>query len=145
MTLPGRLTQAVWYGKGPHESLCDRSFGARIGTFAESIDNLAVPYVFPQENGMRVDCRWLMLTDDAGEGLVVRGLPTFTWSARRCTVEDLDAAGHLHELPRRDTIELCIDWKQAGTGNTSLRAERLPPYLVDAQPLVWSFVLEPSK
>lgn len=70
-------------------------------------------------------------------------LKQHNFNAVRCSVEDLDAAGHLHELPRRETIELCIDWKQAGTGNTSLRAERLPPYLVDARPLEWSFVLAP--
>ncbi|HAS83034.1 MAG TPA: hypothetical protein DCS43_10275 [Verrucomicrobia bacterium] len=38
-----------------------------------------------------------------------------------------------------------IDRKQAGTGNTSLRAERLPPYRVDARPLEWAFLLEPNK
>lgn len=113
-----------------------------LGGYNENIDNLAVPYAFPQENGMRTDCRWLVLTDNAGSGLMIRGAPTFTWSARRYTVEDLESAGHPHELPRRETLELCIDWKQAGTGNTSLRAERLPPYLVDPHPLEWSFFLQ---
>jgi len=141
LTLTGSLTQATWYGRGPHETLCDRAWGARIGVFDKPIDMLSEPYVFPQENGMRVDCRWLRLTDDQGNGVIVRGMPTFTWSARRHTVEDLDSANHLHELPRRDTIELCLDWKQAGTGNTSLRAERLPPYRVPAAPLSWSFSL----
>lgn len=143
LTLSGALATAAWYGPGPQETLCDRAYGARVGTFSEQIDNLSVPYVFPQENGMRVDCRWLALTDATGNGLLVRGNPTFTWSVRRHTVEDLETASHRHELPRRDTLELCLDWKQAGTGNTSLRAERLPPYLVPALPLEWSFFLIP--
>jgi len=145
LTLPGNLTKATWYGRGPHETLCDRAYGARVGLFTDAIDSLSEPYVFPQENGMRVDCRWLKLTDESGTGLLVSGCPTFTWSARRCTVEDLDAALHLHDLPRRDTIELCLDWKQAGTGNTALRAERLPHYLVQARPIEWSFMLEDVK
>jgi hypothetical protein len=46
---------------------------------------------------------------------------------------------HQEDLCAGDKLELCIDHRHAGTGNTSLRAERLTCYQVPAMPYKWSF------
>ena len=71
MQLPGPLSKATWYGRGPHESYWDRKTGARVGLYEKPVDDLHFPYVMPQENGNRADVRWIALTGEDGLGLRV--------------------------------------------------------------------------
>jgi beta-galactosidase/evolved beta-galactosidase subunit alpha len=131
------LQQARWYGRGPHECLADRCRGAWLGIHQTLIDALAVRYLHAQENGMRCDTRWLELAADDGAGLRFTASEPFTFAARRNTVEDLTHANHVENLVPRPFIELCLDHCHAGTGNTSLRAERLPQVQVPAVETRW--------
>lgn len=139
--LAADLTEAAWYGRGPHECLPDRCRGAWIGAHACPVDALAVPYVHPQENGMRCDVRRLALTAADGFGVTITGAEPFTFTARRTTLEDLAHATHDEEIIRRPFVELCLDHRHAGTGNTTLRAERLAQYQVPAADYTWQWLL----
>src|SRR5205807_496949 len=70
------LANATWFGRGPGESYPDTKKAARLGLFSGTIDDLHTPYIYPQENGNRSDCRWISLTDARGVGLLVTGTPT---------------------------------------------------------------------
>lgn len=59
--LPSGLGTVSWYGRGPHECYCDRKHSAHVRRYQKPVDQLHVPYVFPQECGGRTDCRWLAL------------------------------------------------------------------------------------
>lgn len=142
--LPTSMEQVQWYGKGPHETFCDRNTGAKVGCWQASVDQLYVPYIHPQETGLRTDVRWVTLRDADGQGWFVAGDPTMQFTARRHTSMDLHLAKHQEDLSARDFIELAIDYKQAGTGNTSLRAERLPQYRVElTEPVTWRCAIKP--
>lgn len=144
MHLPKTFSHVQWYGKGPFETLCDRNRGAKIGRYELSVDQMTVPYIHPQETGLRTDTRWLVITDDQGKGWFVVGDPMLQFTARRYTSHDLHLAKHQEDLVARDFVELALDYKQAGTGNTSLRAERLQQYLVDLNaPMIWRFAMKP--
>lgn len=119
LVLPGRLEQVEWLGRGPGEAYRDSKAASLVGRYTAKVDQMQTPYVFPQENGNRHECRWASLTAPTGVGLLVAGLETFDLAARHCSIEDLDAVRHTHELPRREEIYLQLDWAQHGLGSGS--------------------------
>ena len=141
--MPG-VSDARWYGRGPHECLADRCRGARVAIHAASIDGLAVPYLHSQENGMRCDVRWLELVSRDGLALTATGDAPFGFTARRHTLEDLAHAEHPEDLVERPFVEVCLDHRHSGTGNTTLRAERLARYQVPAEETAWALTLRVS-
>jgi beta-galactosidase len=142
VVLPNNLGTAEWYGRGPGEAYPDTQRAARVGRFAAGVDDLQTPYVFPQENGNRTDTRWLTLTDGKGRGLSVVGDPTFEFTARRWTTEDLDVAKHTSELVARDRIWLNLDIQHTGIGTASCGPEALPQYVLHAAPARLSLTFE---
>ena len=62
MGLPAAAAaRAQWCGLGPHEAYCDRVASARLGVFSAPVAELRERYVRPQENGQRMQPRWLLL------------------------------------------------------------------------------------
>jgi beta-galactosidase len=118
MSIPREFNTMTWYGRGPHETMLDRKSGAAVGIYSDLVENLIHPYIRPQENGNRSDVRWAALTNKDRFGLIISdiGGTLLNISAWPYTMEDLEKARHNHELPRRDTITLNIDYKQQGVG-----------------------------
>ncbi len=116
MAVPGALGTMTWLGRGPHENYWDRHTGAAVGRYSGRVEDLVHPYVRPQENANRTDVRWVALTDADGSGLLAFGLPLLSVSAWPYTMEDLEKATHVNELPRRDAITLNLDLRQMGVG-----------------------------
>ena len=115
--LPGALERVRWFGRGPHENYFDRKSGAAVGIFRSTLGEWITHYVRPQENANRTDVRWIEFTDAAGRGVRVQaeGRP-FGVSAWPYAAEDLAAATHDHELPRRDFVTVNLDGWQMGVG-----------------------------
>jgi beta-galactosidase/evolved beta-galactosidase subunit alpha len=141
LTLPGAFDRARWYGLGPGESYIDSRRGVRTGVYDAGLDDLHTPYAYPQENGNRFGTRWLHLRDDRGTGLWVMGGEPFGFGAHPYTVADLDAAKHIHELPRRDELTLTLDHRQCGLGSGSCGPLTFERYRVARQPWSFRFVL----
>jgi beta-galactosidase len=117
-SIPGQFKTMSWYGRGPHETMLDRNTGAAIGIYSGLVEDLIHDYVRPQENGNRTDVRWVAMTNNNGTGLLVSdiGGTRLSVSAWPYTMEDLENAKHIHELPRRENITINIDYKQQGVG-----------------------------
>ncbi len=146
MQIPGFLKNITWFGRGPHENYWDRKSGAAIGIYSASIDKFIHDYVTPQENANRCDVRWIALTDDTDSGLFISdvGGTLLSVSAWPYTLNELDDAKHIHELPRRDFITVNIDYKQRGVGNSFLWAQPLEQYQLKAkQTYSYAFQLRP--
>ena len=146
MALPGGYETFTWYGCGPHETHVDRKAGAQVGVYSGTVDEQYVPYVVPQENGNKTDVRWAVLTDDAGNGLLVAGdqeSPLIEVSAHHFRPEDLAAAKHTHELKRRGDITLHLDYMQTGLGGASCGPSTLPRYIVMPEPVEYTVRLRP--
>jgi beta-galactosidase len=142
MAVPATLGTMTWYGRGPHETYWDRKTGAAVGRYSGQVEDLIHDYVRPQENGNRTDVRWVTLTDAAGTGLLAVGQPHLSVSAWPYTMEDLEAATHVHELPRRDTITLNLDHRQMGVGgDDGWGARPHPEYTLEAKPYRYRFRL----
>jgi beta-galactosidase len=116
--LPG-LEHLTWYGRGPLEAYSDRLAATVVGRFESTVAEEYVPYIVPQEHGHHPDARWLTLTDGAGFGLHVRGLPTIGFGASHFSAADLTRARHTNELEPRAEVLLSLDHAQRGLGTAS--------------------------
>jgi beta-galactosidase len=122
-----------WYGKGPHETYVDRQHGAWTATHEASIAELGHDYVRPQENGNRTGVRWLELIGPS-RSIRVADLTgeTVEFTAWPYTQEDLEAAGHIHELAHRDTVTVTVGRQRGVGGDLPGEAALLPAYRMPA-------------
>jgi len=144
MAIPGRLNKLTWLGRGPQETYWDRKTGAAFGLYSGRVGENIHRYVRPQETGNKSDVRWAALTDPEGFGLVAIGMPTIDISAWPFTMQDLENAKHINELPQRDIITVNLDYKQMGVGgDDSWGARTHPEYTLPTKPYRYSFRLMP--
>jgi beta-galactosidase len=112
------FNKMTWFGKGPHETMVDRKYGARVGIHSGTIENLNHPYVRPQENGNHTEVRWATFTNSKGEGILITDVSgkLLNVSAWPYSMEDLEKARHINDLKPRTFNTINIDLKQKGVG-----------------------------
>jgi beta-galactosidase len=123
-----------WYGRGPKETMIDRAF-ERIGVYKSTVDGEWVEYMRPQENGNKVDVRWVRLTNAAGLGIEATGAAPLNVTARHYTKTDLERAGYTFQMKRHPEVYLNLDDKEMGAGGIdswSLNAYPMTPYRINA-------------
>ncbi len=140
LALVSRLEQLAWYGRGPWDNYPDRKASAMVGLYRSTVTEQYVPYIMPQEHGLKSDVRWLRLTDQEGHGLEVFGMlgmhgmpgvsgkPWLSFSASHLTAADLFAARHTFELQPRPEVILCLDAAHRGLGTASCGPDTLDKY-----------------
>ncbi len=143
MYLPFDLRQVTWYGLGPHENYVDRKESGRLGRWTADVEDVYVPYIFPQENGGRSDVRWAAFTNDHGHGLLTMAAPTMTMTASPFTTEALDAAKHTHELEAADSVIVSLDHAVCGLGSASCGPKPLEQYILRPAETRFAFRLRP--
>jgi beta-galactosidase len=136
LTLAEGLDQLRWLGGGPGESYPDRKAAAVFGLHASTVARQYVPYIVPQEHGLKTDTRWLTLSTP-GRGLQasLRFTAASTdkpllFSASHFTPHDLTDATHTHELQPRSTVTLCLDAEHRGLGTASCGPDTLDLYKI---------------
>ncbi|WP_432498605.1 beta-galactosidase small subunit [Kineococcus gypseus] len=142
LRLPRGLERVTWFGRGPGEAYADTGAATRVGRFGATVEELQTPYVRPQENGRRADARWLELRGPAG-ALRVEGDPLVSFSARRWSTAELDAAAHTAELAAGASLHLHLDVAQHGIGTGSCGPGALPQHRLEAVPRSFALVLRP--
>ena len=144
--LAKRFGAIRWYGRGPHETYWDRKASGEIAIHERPLEAFIHPYVRPQDNANRTDTRWVTFADARGAGLKVTAVgEPISFSAWPYTMDDLEAATHDYELPRRDTITVHLDHKVHGVGgDNSWGARTHREYtLPGGKPYAYAFTLEP--
>lgn len=148
-----------WYGKGPHESYWDRKTGAKIGSYSGKVKDQYWAYIRPQENGNKSDVRWFSLTNEMGQGLLVKGIPTVDFSVHHNLMEDFESLErtdgrhrdgavvknrHTIDVQPRDVVSVNIDYKQMGVGgDNSWGAHTHDQYKLLNQSYNFSFIISP--
>ena len=117
-----------WYGNGPHETYWDRHKGSAIGIYQKSVSKDFYQYVRPQESNNQWGTRWAQLTDDSGAGIIISTETPINFSAWPYTMEDLEVAKHINELPERDIITVNIDLLQQGVGGDDSWSQKARPH-----------------
>ncbi|OHB67782.1 MAG: hypothetical protein A2Y77_05765, partial [Planctomycetes bacterium RBG_13_62_9] len=144
MAVAGTYSTMTYLGRGPYENYWDRNSGQAVGLYSGPVEEQIHVYTRPQENGNRTDVRWLTLTDSNGTGLLAVGMPLLSVSAWPFSMEELEKAMHIHELPRRDFVTLNLDYRQMGVGgDDSWGARPHPEYTLPAKAYSYRFRLKP--
>ncbi|OAP65743.1 hypothetical protein AYL99_01715 [Fonsecaea erecta] len=142
LALAKTLSHVKWLGRGPGESYPDKKSSQRIGIWdVDDVVQLQTPYDVPQENGNRMDTRWLELAA-GGTGPTVRvtGIdtpypfesvnaaqdpasqsrsvpqPVFNFTATRHSADTLEKAPHLCDLVEEEATLLRLDAAVSGVG-----------------------------
>ena len=155
LMLPGTMVNASWFGLGPGEAYSDTMKAQRMGHYKANVDQLFTNYVFPQENGNRMNVRRAAFHDLHMAGLFVGGLPQFDFNLQRYSALELEAAKHFYELEQNrekihaahhhdhghdcgcgevDPLFLHLDWKNCGIGTGSCGPATADPYKIFAEP-----------
>jgi beta-galactosidase len=108
-----------WFGRGPLENMPDRSAGALVDVFEAAPDEL--PYVVPQEFGLRTDCRWLEVVYSATRRLRVEAIEpnSLHMSAIGYRDADLFEAADTTELRRSPNLVVHVDVAHRGVGTAT--------------------------
>ncbi len=137
-----------WFGRGPHENYSDRYTSAFVGLYKGSVWDQYFPYDRPQENGNKIDVRWMSLKDLDSCGLSVQGHPFISTSAYLFPTEDLSEVDlkkhqrHISDIVDKEMISWNIDFKQMGLGgDTSWGAYPHEQYLIPAKKYEFSFTI----
>ncbi len=139
----------TWYGRGPIENYEDRKDGMHIGTYSSYVNNMAYPYVRPQETGYRTDTRWIKLENDQNQSISIEGIEPFGFSALHHTIADLDEGTkkmnrHSVDVPLRPETYLNLDYKQMGVGgDDSWGAHTHDEYKIFAGNYFYAYVIRP--
>ncbi len=145
LAVPARLDSIRWYGRGPWENYWDRKSAAFIGIHELPLEDYWTDYIHPQDNGNRCDVRWWEAADAGGHGIRIEGMQPLSVRAWPYSEEDLEAAKRAHDLPRRDFIQVNIDWKVHGVGGDNSWGKRtMDRYtLPSSEPYRFGFILKP--
>jgi beta-galactosidase len=115
--IPRELHRIQWYGRGDLESYPDRKTGMPVGLYSSTVEDWITHYVRPQENANRTDVRWVEFTDASGRGFrLIAQVPLMNVSAWPYSMEDLEAATHDYQLPRREFNTINLDGFLTGVG-----------------------------
>ncbi|WP_294594658.1 glycoside hydrolase family 2 TIM barrel-domain containing protein [uncultured Rikenella sp.] len=150
LTMPQAFRAIDFYGRGPVENYIDRQGAARIGRYAQAVDDQYWGYVRPQESGNKSDLRWWRLTDPDGTGITIESDAPFEASALPYAMDDLDdglekGQRHSGSLVKRDFVTLNIASRQMGLGcEDSWGAWPLREYLLPYGDYEFNFVLKPT-
>lgn len=123
LILPVELDNYKYYGRGPAENYVDRCDGSKLGIYNSKVKDQYVPYLRPQENGNKMDVRWLTLTNENGFGLKVECLQPLGVTVLQNASEDFDPGFtkkfmHRNDIYPRNEVILNLDLFQRGLGGT---------------------------
>jgi beta-galactosidase len=126
--LPARFDRLRWFGRGPHENYPDRNRSAMFGVWESGLDEL--PYLVPQEFGLRTECRWMELIDSAtGERIRFDDFSTpVHCSATSYEDVELYRAETSIDAEPADHVVVHLDIAHRGLGTASCGPDVLPRY-----------------
>jgi evolved beta-galactosidase subunit alpha len=127
LRIPLEFDQISWYGLGPIENYPDSHSASIMGVYHSDLAAMHTEYMFPQENGHRMNVHWLSLGNKKNS-LLIQARQPFGMNLHDYTTESLKQAKHPSEIKKSDYITLHIDAAHAGLGSNSCGPQQLPAY-----------------
>jgi beta-galactosidase len=140
-----QLQEARWFGLGPGEAYPDKKDAQRVGIWAvNSIADLQTHYDVPQENGNRMETRWVTMTATSGVGLRASADTPFNWQASRYSSTTIENSKHPCDFIGHEekTTLLRLDRQVAGVGTAACGPGPREDMLVHTKEKEFQFVLE---
>ena len=140
----------AWYGRGPWENYVDRKTASFVGIWRSTVTDQYVPYVRPQDCGMKCDVRWVEFTDRYGRGARFSASEPLFVQALHYDWETLAYSRHINGQRRMnavpvpsDDILLNLDVRQTGLGGASCGPGPMAKYRFDPKATVeWTLKIE---
>jgi beta-galactosidase len=139
-TLPPSFDRLSWSGRGPHENYPDRRASATLGRWDGPPDEL--PYLVPQEFGLRMDCDWIRLYGSGGGLTITPTSGLLHFSATHHTAEQLYEAADVPALERTNGLAVHLDVAHRGLGTASCGPDVLDRYKLAPGTYKWSYQVE---
>ncbi|MBD8070115.1 glycoside hydrolase family 2 TIM barrel-domain containing protein [Bacillus sp. PS06] len=115
--VPATYDQLDWYAMGPEENYSDRSQGARLGRFKNTVTENVSGYLMPQESGNRTGVRNVSVTSKGGRGISISSVAEpLECNVSPYTAFELENAKHHYELPNVHYSVITVAGKQMGVG-----------------------------
>lgn len=159
MQLPKDYARMTYFGRGPWENYQDRNSASFVDLYESSVKDQYYPYIRPQENGNKTDVRWVAVSNNNGNGLLVvsddkKGLSVSALhmlnenfdttdgldygDAAKIELEyridgipEINQSKHTTDIKEQDLVQLNIDLVQRGVaGNNSWGAKPEKKYLI---------------
>jgi len=147
LALPSAPGKVEYEGFGPHESYPDTGGGTTFARRTATVEELQVPYVFPQENGNRAGVVRAVLRDSTGQGAGLEltapeglGLAVRPWSTA-----ELDARAHDGALRPDGLTWVTLSAALHGVGSAACGPEPLPQHVLAAREESFRFRLAPGR
>jgi len=137
--------QIQYYGLGDMENYPDRAYGFDLGVYSSTLDDFMQPYLYPQENGNRMEVRWFRLQNKK-YGLLVEGKQPLQMGAWPFSQKQISQTKHWYKLKKENSITLNIDLLQMGVGGNDTWTDVSQPlekYQIPAKDYEYSFRLKP--
>ena len=140
----------AWYGRGPWENYVDRKTASFVGIWRSTVTDQYVPYVRPQDCGMKCDVRWVEFTDRYGRGARFSASEPLFVQALHYDWETLAYSRHINGqrrmratlVPSEDVL-LNLDVRQTGLGGASCGPAPMAKYRFDPKATVeWTLKIE---
>lgn len=128
-----------WVGLGPWENYPDRSSQALLGRWSKRIDEMASPYLLPQENGTRGGVIEMEISGPAGT--VRTSHFSLHMNVARHSVEELEAADHWWKLLPSTKTVVHLDIAHRGVGTAALGPDTRPEYRLRGDHYRWQWRL----
>ena len=110
-----------YYAYGPNESYIDRHISCIKDLYEDTVENMEVPYVKPQENGSHYDAQFVEVTNGK-DTIRVQG-ESFSFSVLPHSTKTYTNTAHDWQLPKSTATHLCIDYFMSGIGSNSCGPE----------------------
>jgi beta-galactosidase len=143
--LPKSISNITWYGPGPDATYSDRNWQP-VGVYQKSAMDNWFDYSKPQENGNKVDVRWMTVTDDSGFGLRVTSSELLSCNVLPWGHEDIQGKFYGWQLPQSKGTHMNVDLAQMGVGgDNSWGLHAHPEYQLKSKTYQYSYYVEPVK
>lgn len=142
MQIPKEYENLSYFGRGPWENYQDRNAAAFVDVYTSKVKDQYVPYIRPQDNGYKTDTRWLALSNNNNEGLLIAtgSENLLSFSALHMENEDFDTTEgidyensnirkHTIDIKEKNLVQLNIDLGQRGVaGDDSWKSKPQEKY-----------------
>jgi beta-galactosidase len=114
MKLSPDLQNFTWYGAGPHGCYPGREESGMVDVYSSTVADQYEPFSVPQHHQNKMHVRWATLTNEAGNGLMVMGLPETMMQVSQFSYKNVAYARYTYELEPVDYVRLTISYDISG-------------------------------
>lgn len=136
------FSKVQYFGRNV-ESYSDRNSAGLISHNNTTSEEMFHKYVKPQSTGNRMDCRYIVIADNANTGIMMRSSKPFQFSYLPYTTNQIESAKHINELPKSKENTLFIDFEQMGVGTATCGPSVQDKYLVPVKPAKFKLMFFP--